>query len=98
MYIIIQFAAMLVSFLLVNWLGYNITEQWGLPSWLNYKPFNCRLCLTFWSTVAVAVIYGLFGMAITAIGLAILAVLNAAAMWLNQKNNTVKIEDYEVDK
>lgn len=97
MYIIIQFAAMLVSFLLVNWLAYNITEQLGLPSWLNYKPFNCRLCLTFWTTVAVAVIYGLFGMAITAIGLAILAVLNAAAMWLNQKNKTVKIEDYDLD-
>lgn len=96
--IIIQFTAILVSFMLVNWLAYMITEKWGLPTFLQYKPFNCRLCLTFWSLIAVGIIYAMFSMPITAAGLGIMAILNAIAMWINQKNKTVKIEEDDLDK
>lgn len=95
---IIQFSAMLMTFLLVNWFAYLITEKWGLPGFLNYKPFNCRLCLTFWTTIAVAILYLFFNMTITAAGLGILAVLNALAMYINQRYNTVDVNNYTIEK
>lgn len=82
----------LALFIPVRWLTYNITEKWGLPVWLNYKPFNCNLCLTFWSLLAVYLTAGFaFNTPVTMTVGILLAVLNAVAMWYNQKNNTIKI-------
>ena len=79
-------------FLPVKMLTYKITDEWGLPKWLDYKPFNCYLCLTFWSLLAVYLTIGLiFNLKITLfIGITI-AVLNAIAMYIDQKNKTIKI-------
>lgn len=97
--IIEQFVAMFITFLFVNWLVYMVTERWGLPKWLQYRPFVCRTCCTFWTLIGVGVIYALSGMTITAIGLAILAVLNAIAMKVDQKKKTISdVNSYHLEK
>lgn len=87
-----EFIVMVIIFFSVNYGGYWITEVRGLPSWLQYKPFICRLCLTFWSLMGVYIALGLsFSCLYTMVGGILLAIMNAIAMWLHQKNNTIKI-------
>lgn len=89
---ILQVILVLALFIPVKWLTYNITEKWGLPEWLDYKPFSCYLCLTFWSLMAVYLTVGLVFKAYVTLGAGVLlTVLNAVAMYIDQKNKTIKI-------
>ena len=92
-----QLLAMLVIFIATKYLTYNITEKWGLPQWLDYKPFNCNLCLTFWTLVAIYATLWIIGYNWAGIAGLILAVLNALAMYINQRRNTESINSYHVD-
>ena len=93
---LIEFALILGIFLPVKYLTYWLTEVKGLPEWLNYKPWICNLCLTFWSLLGIYIAIGAsFSCYIIGIGGAIFAILNAIAMWVHQKNNTVSLEDYD---
>lgn len=89
---VLQVLLVLTLFIPVRWLTYQITEVWGLPVWLNYRPWSCNLCLTFWSLLAVYLTVGFaFQLWITmGAGLA-LTVLNAIAMYVDQKNRTIKV-------
>lgn len=90
--IILQFAIIPVVFLAVRYMSYYITEVKGLPEWLDYKPFNCNLCLTFWSLVAIYLaLWFAFGLTYTGVAGMVLAGMNALAMWIDQRNKTVKI-------
>ena len=90
---ILQVILILVIFLLVRYFAWKFTLG-SVPGWLNYKPFNCELCLTFWSLISIYLTIGFaIGLWVTMGGGIALAVLNAIAMWINQKNNTIKIED-----
>lgn len=92
MIIVLQILLILVIFLPIKYIAYYITEVKGLPQWLDYKPFNCKLCLTFWLLIASYLTLWLaFACLYTAIGGIILAILNALAMWIDQRNKTVKI-------
>lgn len=89
---ILQFILILAVFIPVRYIAYYITEVKGLPVWLDYKPFNCKLCLTFWSLIAVYIAIWLsFSCLYTGIGGIILAFMNAAAMWIDQRNKTIKL-------
>jgi hypothetical protein len=46
---------MLLIVFVARELGWLFTEVIRLP--LNFKPFNCRPCLTFWFTVAICIAY-----------------------------------------
>lgn len=93
---LLEFAMILGIFLPVKYLTYWLTEVKGLPEWLNYKPWICNLCLTFWTLITIYVAIGVsFSCYITGIGGVIFAILNAIAMWVHQKNNTVSLEDYD---
>lgn len=93
---LLEFAMILGIFLPVKYLTYWLTEVKGLPEWLNYKPWICNLCLTFWTLIAIYIAIGVsFSCYIIGIGGAIFAILNAIAMWIHQKNNTVSLEDYD---
>lgn len=83
---------MVIIFFSVNYGVYWLTDKKGLPEWLEYRPFNCRLCATFWSLIAIYTAIGLsFSCLYTMVGGILLAIMNAIAMWLHQKNNTIKI-------
>ncbi len=89
---IFEFILIFVIFFLVNYGVYWLTEKKGLPEWLEYRPFNCRLCATFWSLIAIyTAIWLSFSCLVIGIGGIVLAIMNAIAMWLHQKNNTIKI-------
>jgi hypothetical protein len=79
-------------FFTVSYAAYWITEVKGLPQWLQYKPWICRLCLTFWSLVFIySAIWLSFSCLIIGITGNMLAVMNALAMYIDQKNKTIKI-------
>lgn len=89
---ILQVILILVLFIPIRWFAWKVTEVWGLPEWLQYKPWNCKLCLTFWSLLATYLSIGLiFSLPITLYGGIALAIMNALAMYIDQKNKTIKI-------
>ena len=90
-----QLLAMLIIFLATKYLTYFITEVKGVPKWLDYKPFNCSLCSCFWTLIAIYTTLLIIGYNWAGIGGIILAILNALAMWINQKKKTEKIEDFD---
>lgn len=81
-----------VIFFTVSYVAYYITEKKGLPDWLQYKPWICRLCLTFWSLVF---IYSAIWLSFSCLYIGIignlLASMNALAMWIDQRNKTIKL-------
>ena len=89
---ILQVILIIAMFIPIRWFAWKVTEVWGLPVWLQYKPWNCKLCFTFWSLLATYLSIGfIFNLYITLIGGIALAIMNALAMWIDQKNKTVKI-------
>ena len=96
MIILLQALAALIIFFAVNYGAYWLTEVKGLPAWLQYKPWVCRMCLTFWSLMAIYITLWLsFSCLYIAIYGILLAILNAIAMWVDQRDRTVKIEDFD---
>ena len=90
--ILLQVILVLALFFPVRYLCWKITEVWGLPQWLNYKPWNCKLCLTFWSLLATYLTVGFAGeLWLTMSAGILLTILNTIAMYVDQKNKTIKI-------
>lgn len=90
MIILLQIVLIVAMFIPIRWLAWKITEEWGVPEMINYRPFNCKLCLTFWLLIgAYIAIWLSFSCLYTGIGGIILSVLNALAMWIDQKNKTI---------
>ena len=95
---IAQILAIAVIYLFVMWWAHMQTERWGLPSFLQFRPFICKTCLSFWTLIAAYTTAWLIGMPYTAIGGYILAILNAIAMKVDQRNKTVKIDEDDLDR
>ena len=95
---IAQILAIAVIYLFVMWWAHMQTERWGLPSFLQFRPFICKTCLSFWTLIAAYTTALLIGMPYTAIGGYILAILNAIAMKVDQRNKTIKIDEDDLDR
>lgn len=91
-----QLLAMLVIFLATKYATFQITEH-GLPKWLDYRPWSCNRCLTFWTLTAIYTSLLIVGYNWLGISGLILAVLNAIAMWYDQKNKTEDINENDND-
>ena len=93
---LLQIILIFTIFILDRFVVDKWVNQEHYPKWLDYQPFNCSVCCTFWSLLVIYLTVGLvFNLWWTMIGGMILAVLNAIAMWVNQKNRTVSITDFE---
>jgi len=95
MIVLLQAIAALIIFFVVKYGAYWLTEVKGLPEWLDYKPFSCNLCLTFWTLMGIYTTLWLSFVCLfymTMYGYT-LTILNAIAMWVDQKDKTIKIED-----
>lgn len=90
--VLFEIIMMFVVFFITSYAAYYITELKGLPQWLLYKPWICRLCLTFWSLITIYTTFLLsFQCLYMGIGGIILASMNALAMYIDQRNKTIKI-------
>lgn len=89
---LIQFILVGIIFFSTGYFSWWFTEKGKVPEFLQYKPFQCRLCLTFWLLVAIYLVLGIsFKLWIVLISGIILAILNAIAMYINQRNKTIKL-------
>lgn len=72
--------------------AYYATEVKRLPQWLQYPPFDCRKCLTFWSCFTTGLVIGLsFSLWVAMITVLVMATLTAISMHIDQRNKTIKI-------
>lgn len=73
--------------------AYYATEVYRLPQWLQFPPFDCRKCLTFWSNFIAGLVIGLsFNLYITMITVLVMATLTAISMHIDQKQKTVHLD------
>lgn len=42
----------ILLFFAVKWLASLVVDK--LPEWLNYQPFNCPTCLSFWLNIGLS--------------------------------------------
>lgn len=90
--IFLQFALMFIIYLIVVPVVYYWTEVRSLPKWLQFPPFHCRKCLTFWTLIGISLVIGLsFNWDYFMISGIILAIMTAIAMHVDQKNKTIKV-------
>ena len=94
MEIIIEILLIPVLFLLITGVCYYLTEYNKIPVWLRYEPFICYKCLSTWSLVGIGIMLMLLNLLITGIALIVLGILNGVAKYIDEKNNTVSIEEY----
>lgn len=93
MEILFEFIAMMLIFFIANYGAYYVTEVKGLPTWLQYKPWICRLCLTFWTLIfTYTAIWLSFSCLYLGISGILLASMNALAMYIDQKQKTVHLD------
>lgn len=94
MNLLIQFILVLVIFLAISYGAWFITEKNKVPSYLDYRPFSCRLCLGTWAMAAVYIAIGVSfkWWVLLIVGLVVTA-LNTVALIINQKEKTESIYD-----
>ena len=101
-YIFLQILALFIIAVAVISFAYWWTEGRDeyKPDWLNYKPFNCKICLTFWTLIVIYVTIGLtLNLNLFLWGGIIFAAANALAMKIDEKNKTISIDEYNgIDK
>ena len=84
--LLIEILTGIATSFLILWLTWMVVEKHDIiPAWLQFKPYNCRTCLTFWLTVGVAVGWWTVGMYATSITTAVMAILNGLTMHLDDK-------------
>lgn len=89
---ILQIILIFTIFILDRYVVDKWVNQKNYPKWLDYRPFNCEVCCTFWSLLVIYLTVGLvFNLWWTMIGGMILSLLNAIAMKVNQKSKTIKV-------
>ena len=87
---LIQVALILVIFLIVRVCVFKFERIKHFPKFLDYQPWNCELCLTFWTLIAIYAFIGIINeLYLLLIGGVILAILNAIAMKINEKKNKI---------
>lgn len=90
--IFLQFVLMFLIYLIVVPVVYYWTEVRRLPEWLQFPPFHCRKCLTFWTLIGISLVIGLsFNWEYFMISGIILAIMTAIAMHIDQRNKTIKV-------
>lgn len=90
---ILQLILVIALFIPIKWICYKVTEEWGLPTFLNYMPYSCFKCLSFWSLMAIYISIGLvFHLYITMAVGAILTILDAIAVIVDQKKKTIIVK------
>lgn len=95
MYLLFQFIIVFIIFIAVSYFTWWFTNG-HVPEFMDYKPWKCNLCLSYWLLTGIYVALGVsFELWVVLIAGVILAALNAIAMKVNQKNKTISINDFD---
>ena len=87
-----EFVIAFIMYFVIVYGAYFVTEVKRLPEWLQFPPFECRKCLTFWSNFIAGLVVGLsFSLYITMITVMVMAILTAISMHIDQKRKTISI-------
>lgn len=84
----IEYISAIATFFTVGtiiWFALDV-KLWYLKPF-DYKPFNCRKCLTFWVLTAISIFAFIINHYVYAVTLFALAALNAVAMSIDEVNN-----------
>ena len=96
MFYFIQFLIVGLIFFITGYFSWWVTEKNKVPSFLDYQPFKCNKCLEFWLLVGLYITLGIsFSLWVVLIAGIVLAILNAIAMWVNEKNKTISVDEYD---
>lgn len=80
-----------ILFFLVKFMAYYVIEKKELvPDWINYKPFNCVQCCSFWTNLILSIAVTYFIQPWFFVWI-IVTVLDAIAYWIDRKNNTENV-------
>ena len=88
----------IIVFFGVKALIYYLTDIKGLPAFLNYKPWICYKCFSFWSLLFLYInifIISKFDMWYILIAGIVLTILDAIALIVDEKNNIISIDEIE---
>lgn len=95
-YNVLQTLLVIAIFIVVKYGAWKVTEEDRVPMFLHYMPYICYKCLSFWSLMALFVACGLLcHLWITMAVGTILTALDTIAYIIYEKNNTVKLEDFD---
>lgn len=90
---LLQVIFTLALFFMIKWMCHLITEEWGLPQWLNYMPYVCRKCLTFWTLLSTYLVCGLILNLWVMMGVGIaITILDTIAVIVDEKNKTIYLD------
>lgn len=91
-----EFVIAFIMYFVIVYGAYYATEVKRLPEWLQFPPFECRKCLTFWSNFIAGLVVGLsFSLYITMITVFVMAILTAISMHIDQKRKTISINNLD---
>lgn len=94
---IIEVLLVLIIFFPTKWFAWKITEVWGLPQWLDYQPYSCKKCLTFWLLTALFLSCGLLcHLWITMAVGGLITALDTIAVIVDQRKKTVSAYDNDI--
>lgn len=89
-----EFVIAFIMYFVIVYGAYYATEVKRLPEWLQFPPFDCKKCLTFWSNFIAGLVVGLsFNLYITMITVMVMAILTAISMHIDQKRKTISINN-----
>lgn len=96
MMIALQIFLGVVLYFMIKYLAYYVIEKKQMiPKFLNYKPFNCVKCCTFWTSIFVFSTIFFLNLNATAIIGILLTTLDAIAQTINEKEKTISLKDYD---
>lgn len=80
------------NFFIIKILSWFLIEKKQLtPTWLDYKPFNCTQCFSFWTNITLSILSTWLISPYLFVWIAITA-LDAVAYIVDRIENTEKIE------
>lgn len=96
----VKFILLVISVLIGYFLGYFLTERYNLNRYdvFRFKAFECRPCLSFhisWVTSTfISLLLNDWVMVLIGIAFALMLWLG---LYIDQRNKTISLEDYEME-
>lgn len=84
-----------IIFILIKWLCFFIIEkkEW-VPEFINYKPFNCTQCCSFWLNLFISISLTYWFLPYFYVYI-IITVADAVAYIVDRRENTRSVNDFD---